>query len=110
MIFYFDRETGKRVSKAKWARSKSHGGTRYVRRSALSTPKAATKGSPGGVRATPPMSAPPATQGAIGPSEIPRTWQDWEKQAREKASKRGGVPYDYFDFDNGVEYETGVDY
>lgn len=110
MTFYFDRETGKRVSKAKWARSKSHGGTRYVRRRATPSPKAATKGNATSAGAAPLSNEPPATQGSIAPSETPRTWQEWEKQAREKIKRRGGVPYDLFDFDNGVEYETGVDY
>lgn len=108
MIFYFNRETGRRVSRSTWARSKSHGGSRYVRRSALSTPKGETKGR--GKSADHGKSiAPPPTQGAIGPSETPRTWQDWEKQAREKTKKRGQY-VDDFDYDNGVEYETGVDY
>jgi hypothetical protein len=33
MIFYFDKNTGRRVSKSTWTRSKAHGGSRYVRRS-----------------------------------------------------------------------------
>jgi len=33
MVFYFNRDTGRRVSKSTWKRNKAHGGTKYVRRS-----------------------------------------------------------------------------
>jgi hypothetical protein len=106
-VFYFDRETGKRVSKATWSRSKSHGGSRYVRRGTRSTPREGTPRGKARVAPSSPLS--PSTQGAPSSAEAPRTWQDYEKQAREKLKKRGKL-YDDFDYDNGVEYETGVDY
>jgi len=40
---YYDRKTGKRVSKAKWERSRAHGGTRYVREQTVAQLKAGLK-------------------------------------------------------------------
>ena len=107
MIFYFDRQTGHRVSKSTWTRSKAHGGSRYVRRGTRSTPKEDTR-SGSKPLATDNKPSESSTQG-VSSSQAPRTWQDYEKQAREKLKKRGRMPED-FDFDNGIEYETGVDY
>jgi hypothetical protein len=40
---YYDRKTGKRVSKTKWVRSHAHGGTRYVREQTVAQLKAGLK-------------------------------------------------------------------
>lgn len=100
MIFYFDRETGKRVSKATWSRSKSHGGSRYVRR--RSEPRQ-TKNPPKVGKNTPPGGG----SSAPSPSETPRTWQEYQAfvKANEKKRRR------FYDEDfEGIEYESSVDY
>jgi hypothetical protein len=88
MIFYFNRENGRRVSKSTWKRSHAHGGTRFVRRSTTSQPKEGT------------------------PSEKPLTWQEYKefaKKALEKLSKKKRASFNEEIFD-GPEYGTGVDY
>lgn len=99
MTFYFNRETGQRVSKETWKRSHAQGGTRFVRRGTTRSvaPKKEKETVPER-GATPPLA----------PSQSPRTWQEWKAQAEKKFKKK--IQQNDFDFDNGVEYETGVDY
>jgi hypothetical protein len=107
MTFYFERSTGKRVSESTWKRSKAQGGSRFVRRSATPTPREDRER---GSKALIPHNNPAQSslQGTSAPSQSPRTYQEWQEQARKKFKKH--IQYDDFDFDNGVEYETGVDY
>lgn len=102
MTFYFNRETGQRVSKSTWTRSKAHGGSRFVRRSAKES-KATTQVTPANLGAG--EGASPKT----GPSQSLRTWQDWENEAPKRLKKKSLYSED-FNYDNGVEYGTGVDY
>lgn len=51
-----------------------------------------------------------ADSSARTPSQVaPTTYADYEKAAKEKLRKRNRQ-IDDFDYDNGVEYETGLDY
>lgn len=105
MTFYFERSTGKRVSESTWKRSKAQGGSRFVRRSATPSPREGTR-----KKRTRPISADtsePSTQG-LPPSQSPRTYQEYQEQSQKKFKKKAYPGY--FDYDDGREYETGVDY
>lgn len=98
MTFYFNRETGQRVSKATWTRSHAHGGTRFVRRSGK--PSKAEK-----------SSAPEPISGDNGPtpSQSPRTYQEYLDYYRSLSKRKRRQIEEYEDYE-GPEYETGVDY
>ena len=98
MIFYFDRQTGQRVKKSTWTRSKAQGGSRYVRRSS----------GPGQPKNPPKGSKPSDGSSERTPSQAPRTYQEY-KAYFEKLSKRRRRQIEEDDF-SGSEYETGVDY
>jgi len=107
MIFYFNRKTGQRVSKSTWTRSRAHleVGQRgkYVRRSSL--------GSQGKSQ----RSATRTNENPESTSETPSqilSYRDFEKIAEKKlASKLAKRQRENLEnFDDGVEYETGVDY
>lgn len=101
MIRYYDQKTGKRVSKETWQRSKAHGGSRYVRRGSK-----ASKKIEGTARSSEDSRA--VASGSTSSKE-PRTFAEWQVEAKKRFKKKGR-DYDDFDYDNGIEYETGVDY
>jgi hypothetical protein len=107
MTFYFNRETGQRVSKSTWKRSHAQGGTRFVRRSESSTPTRKHKES-AKPKAIGIDSGTTVQTGKTAPSQNPRTWKEYQDNATKKFKKR--IQSDDFDYDSGVEYETGVDY
>lgn len=100
MTFYFNRETGQRVSKSTWARSKAHGGTRFVRRS---TPKEQTLApSEHKAESLTPFSG-------TTPSQNPHTYQEYLDYFRSLSKRRRRQIEEYEEYE-GPEYETGVDY
>lgn len=102
MIFYFERATGKRVSEATWKRSKAQGGSRFVRRSGEPRqPK-------NPVKPEAPIQGDNTGSSAPAPSQNPRSFEEWQNQSRKKFKKK--ADQDFFDYDDGREYETGVDY
>lgn len=109
-VFYFNRETGRRVSKSTWKRSHAQGGTKYVRRS--------SKGSAEGASTKPTGENSPRGEvpGKTGPgygasSSAPLTWEQYRDRMKELERKARKKQLDSLDdFDNGIEYETGVDY
>jgi hypothetical protein len=105
MTFYFNRETGKRVSKATWARSKAHGGTRFVRRSSSASTEKQKK-SPGATRRN---EGSRAILTGSTPSQNPRTYIEYETYYRSLSKRKRRQIEDQEDFE-GPEYETGVDY
>jgi hypothetical protein len=109
MSYYVDTKTGRRVSRSTWARSKAHGGSRYVRKRS-----GGTKPPPGGRK---PPGRPPrgagggSGGGSQGPESTPKTWEEYKRYVEEVLSKRKrkeiydeGEPFD------GPEFDTGVDY
>lgn len=107
-VFYFERATGKRVSESTWKRSLAQGGTRFVRRSASSTPKGERKESISKGR-TRSLGGSAPTQEKSSPSNQPRTYQEWQKyfQSLPKRKRRAIEESEGYE---GPEYETGVDY
>src|SRR5277367_3950887 len=102
MTFYFERATGKRVTKSTWTRSHAQGGTRFVRRSARGSERGQPKNPPAGKGGG--SVAPSPT-----PSQNPRTYQEW-KDYFQKLSKRTRRRIEEQEDFEGPEYETGVDY
>jgi len=106
VIFYFNRETGQRVSKSTWTRSKAQGGSRYVRRSIEERSEGRKNSRAKQGKENDKERIHPAHTGT--PSQAPRTYQEWQEAAQKKFKKR--IQQDDFDYDDGIEYETGVDY
>ena len=103
-VFYFNRETGQRVSRSTWKRSHAQGGTRFVRRSSgPGQPKNPVKPETKNIQGDTTGSSVPT------PSQNPRTYQEWKDyfQKLPKRTRRRLEEEDSFD---GPEYETGVDY
>lgn len=93
MFYYLNRETGRRASRDTWKRSHAQGSSRYVRR--ISKAGQSTALTENGTSVNKPS-----------PSEAPRSFNDYQRELQRQKKFRD---FD-FDFDNGAEYETGVDY
>jgi hypothetical protein len=107
MNYYLDTKTGRRVSRSTWARSKAHGGSRYVRKRS-----GGTKPPPGGGK---PPGRPPGGPGGGsegGAEAAPKTWEEYKRYVEEmilSKLKRRQI-YDEAEPFDGPEFDTGVDY
>lgn len=112
---YRDKETKGFVSKATYNRSRSRGGTKFERVS-----NAHWKSSGSVTRKTSPkVPHPKAKRGApekakqsgekkSKPSDAPKTFRELQEATKAKAKRKMAGWYE--DYDDGPEYETGVDY
>ena len=109
MSFYYNRETGRRVSKDIWKRSKAQGGTKYVRSSGKSTSRV-SQPNIGARVASAREQAQASDLETTG--RAPSTIQDYERLMQDRIKKMDKRRRDdfYQEEYEGPEYETGIDY
>lgn len=105
---YRDKETKGFVSKATYNRSRSHGGTKFERVSDAHWKSSGSVTRKKQATAKAQKQIKPDADIKSKPSDAPKTFRELQEATKAKAKRKMAGWYE--DYDDGPEYETGVDY